>query len=92
MRKLPLPKVGVHGVKSIGYEEPECHGNHPVEFDFPCSQTYRDFEHYQNTGILQEPIKETIIIKEMTPIKQVVHHHYITDKTTKKKRTYKTYE
>lgn|SRR3990167_494602 len=45
------PKVGVNGVIKIGYEEPPETGNHPVEFDFPCSQTFRKFEYYQNTGI-----------------------------------------
>ena len=75
MRKLPLPKVGVHGVKSIGYEEPLEHGDFSIEYDFPCSQTFRDFEHYQNTG--NEPLDATfkeVPFTQTPPIKHIVHH------------------
>ncbi len=67
------PKVGVHGVIKIGYEEPLEHGSYPVVFDYACSPTYRGFEHYQNTGELH--YNETIPEKSEPP--KVIPNHIL---------------
>lgn len=60
---------------------------HPPEYDFPCSPTYRDFEHYQKTGLLFNEQPRTETVKEIIPIKHIVH----TIPVYPKKKSYKEY-